>query len=605
MKLASSWKCLFFGCGRPTVGTVAVWPVKLAPDDQLFFACKSHDSELRRMFAPSSLHEEDVRFAVATLRQDAYRHYRDASVRNALEFFFLALGLAFQCRLHELALDVLLELLPSIRGLGWSFYAAQILTAHEWIISHGEGIVALWLPKIQQRMTSNRPTKASAKTRLTFMKEYVALYTDVPFLFRQNQRNVTELALGVRDELHASLNSSKAENLLYFSNATRLYALGLIGYDETYHDMIEKCVDPGRYLTNLTLMRSWKDMLVHGIVPLEELYESLEIAASSETINLWSLAEINVAVGVAERLSHRSVPHPEGLKHLLEANSLLAAAGVSTVVTPSIWLPQGFDIGAEICLYARHMTRDVLDEYALSYHLHTKNRQAFAPLPDARPRVSGRMIVAPPHCDHQSTSTYGSPNVPTIDVLFLSAAPRGFAALRSDQEFKAIQSAAERANLAKHGPAVRVEISLSTTKDDIFSKLLSTKPTIVHFSTHGTETGPTVEGAGGGADTVAAAGLVELVRKAQALECVVMNTCYAADYAHMLAAEVNYVIAMAEEVDDAIAIEFCKGFYEGLFLHAYDYYDSFDLGVARAGMSASIQVALFHDGGKRKVSRLL
>jgi hypothetical protein len=148
-------------------------------------------------------------------------------------------------------------------------------------------------------------------------------------------------------------------------------------------------------------------------------------------------------------------------------------------------------------------------------------------------------------------------------ILLLAANPKGTTPLRLDEEVREIDAGLQR---ARNRDQFVLEQKWAVRPRDIQRGMLDSKPSIVHFSGHGTgdeglvfedETGITKL-----VDGEALAGLFELF--ADQVECVVLNGCYSEVQAIAIARHVNYVIGMNKEIGDRAAIEFAVGFYDAL-----------------------------------------
>ena len=148
-------------------------------------------------------------------------------------------------------------------------------------------------------------------------------------------------------------------------------------------------------------------------------------------------------------------------------------------------------------------------------------------------------------------------------ILLLSANPKGTTQLRLDQEVREIDAGLQR---ARNRDQFVLEQKWAVRPRDIQRAMLDSKPSIVHFSEHGTgNEGLVFEDEIGGTKLVdgeALAGLFKLF--ANDVECVVLNGCYSEVQATAIARHVNYVIGMSKQIGDQAAIEFAVGFYDAL-----------------------------------------
>lgn len=181
------------------------------------------------------------------------------------------------------------------------------------------------------------------------------------------------------------------------------------------------------------------------------------------------------------------------------------------------------------------------------------------------------------------------------NILFLAANPKGTSPLRLDQEAREI---GEELRRSQQDDQFNLEQRWAVRPRDIQQAMLDVGPHIVHFSGHGqgkklvlppetpcrsgtTLNMPTDTSAKGSEPVfeeglvfedergqaklvsgVALAGLFELFTGE--VECVLLNGCYSAAQALVIAQHVPYVIGMSDVISDKAAIEFAVGFYKAL-----------------------------------------
>ncbi len=182
-----------------------------------------------------------------------------------------------------------------------------------------------------------------------------------------------------------------------------------------------------------------------------------------------------------------------------------------------------------------------------------------------------------------------------VRVLFLASNPEGTAALRLDQEVKAISEALRCSRLAQ-----RFELQQSWAVGDreLQDGLLRWQPEIVHLSGHGTHEGrlllekdPTVRDLGGVKPPAMASGedpqVQALARVFGAgrgrIRCVVLNACHSESAARAIAQQVGCVVGMSQSIADAAAIRFSWSFYNALG-YGLSVKAAFDMGTAQMGM---------------------
>jgi CHAT domain len=183
-----------------------------------------------------------------------------------------------------------------------------------------------------------------------------------------------------------------------------------------------------------------------------------------------------------------------------------------------------------------------------------------------------------------TTSKDTPPAIKTI--LVLAANPKGTNPLRLGEEVRSIQTGLERSQNRDH---YRIEQRWAVTATDIRRALLDCKPQIVHFSGHGVgvETpedpaqstrklsalpedqsqpeGLIFEDETGQPHLVSTEAIATLFSLfADEIECVLLNACYSATQADVIAEHISYVVGMKRAIGDRAAIEFAIGFYDGL-----------------------------------------
>lgn len=152
----------------------------------------------------------------------------------------------------------------------------------------------------------------------------------------------------------------------------------------------------------------------------------------------------------------------------------------------------------------------------------------------------------------------------SVRVLFLAANPRSTRRLALDEEMHAIQQ-----RLRESGAAERFELrsEWALRAEALPAAIMRHKPSIVHFSGHGTETGELLlVGSQSDQTTPVSPDTLQRLFKilGNGLFCVVLNACFSEAQANALAQIVPCAVGMSREVTDAGAIAFAAGFYEAL-----------------------------------------
>ncbi|MEH1873902.1 effector-associated domain EAD1-containing protein [Nostoc sp.] len=145
-------------------------------------------------------------------------------------------------------------------------------------------------------------------------------------------------------------------------------------------------------------------------------------------------------------------------------------------------------------------------------------------------------------------------------ILILAAIPHG---LRLDKEIREIESAIQRAT---NRDLFEIKIITAVRPQDIRRAIAEEQPQIVHFCGHGEKDGSLLlEDDGGNNKPVAPEGLASLFKlHADYVKCVLLNACYSEKPSVAISQYINYVIGMNNPIQDSAAIEFAKGFYDGL-----------------------------------------
>lgn len=148
-------------------------------------------------------------------------------------------------------------------------------------------------------------------------------------------------------------------------------------------------------------------------------------------------------------------------------------------------------------------------------------------------------------------------------ILLLSVNPKGTHQLRLDEEFREIQEAFKRST---YRDQFEIYMSLATRVSDLRRALLEYKPTIVHFSGHGSgNDGLVLENEFGQQQLVSSQALANLFEQCQKnVECVLLNACHSESQADGIYKSIDYVITMQKAIGDRAAIKFALGFYDAL-----------------------------------------
>lgn len=164
----------------------------------------------------------------------------------------------------------------------------------------------------------------------------------------------------------------------------------------------------------------------------------------------------------------------------------------------------------------------------------------------------------------------------TIKILFLSASP---GSVRPDRELRDIE---ERIRRATHRSSFEVASAWAVRPSDITEALLRHRPTIVHFSGHGSaKDGIYLEDDRGRPVPVSATTMCRLFEALRGtIRIVIFNACETRPIAEALRGVVDYAISMRRPVTDHAAIAFSSAFYSAL-AHGQSVRGAFDLALAQ------------------------
>lgn len=164
-------------------------------------------------------------------------------------------------------------------------------------------------------------------------------------------------------------------------------------------------------------------------------------------------------------------------------------------------------------------------------------------------------------------------------ILFLASNPGPQAKLQLEKEFVGIF------RVLQDSGAFTLVSEWAITARDLQKAIFKHKPSIIHFSSHGTdgkETGkpgiylqdaeayPHLVGA------EALGNLFRIIRSRVQVELVLLNACSTRPTMEAIRAHIPYVVGMEEKIEDASAIAFSAGFYSS-FAEVQDYCLAFEM----------------------------
>lgn len=150
-----------------------------------------------------------------------------------------------------------------------------------------------------------------------------------------------------------------------------------------------------------------------------------------------------------------------------------------------------------------------------------------------------------------------------IVVLFLAANPIDQQQLRLDEEARAI---AEMIRKAKHRDAVELRSCWAVRPMDVLQAINECKPTVVHFSGHGSTADEIVfQDDAGNAKLVTRDAIVQLMKASSGdIRLVFFNTCFSRNQAAAVVEHVEAAIGMKTAIGDVAARVFASQFYSAI-----------------------------------------
>ncbi|HEU5374027.1 MAG TPA: CHAT domain-containing protein [Ktedonobacteraceae bacterium] len=153
-------------------------------------------------------------------------------------------------------------------------------------------------------------------------------------------------------------------------------------------------------------------------------------------------------------------------------------------------------------------------------------------------------------------------------ILFLGVNPKDILkkqqySLRLDEEMREIDAALHRTT---YRDLFVIQQQWAVTVAGFQEHFLRHKPTIVHFSGHGSLSGAFfLEDSDGNKNPIPPSTLSQVFSLHQdAIRCVVLNACYSEKQAQAIAQHVDCVVGMAQAIGDKAAIAFARAFYQAL-----------------------------------------
>lgn len=147
-------------------------------------------------------------------------------------------------------------------------------------------------------------------------------------------------------------------------------------------------------------------------------------------------------------------------------------------------------------------------------------------------------------------------------ILAFASSPVNEALLQLEKEFKTIDV---QLKLGAQRDSYSVSRFSAVQFADMQRELRRLKPSIVHFSGHGSGPGGLCcEDKNGNAELISNDTLITLFSGIPSIECIILNACLSSSQAEVLSGRVQYVIGMGHGISDKAAISFSEGFYRAL-----------------------------------------
>ncbi|KAK4550277.1 hypothetical protein LTR36_003244 [Oleoguttula mirabilis] len=149
-------------------------------------------------------------------------------------------------------------------------------------------------------------------------------------------------------------------------------------------------------------------------------------------------------------------------------------------------------------------------------------------------------------------------------TLLVSADPHDQVALGLDEEHQRMASSHQASNFRD---ALRIIRLPNARIHELNPAIREHRPTIIHFSGHGSRGGICLVDENGGTqlvDTEALGNLLHQATRDLGLRAVVMNVCFSGHQAYHNARAVPYVVAMDGEISDKAAVDFSRALYREL-----------------------------------------
>lgn len=155
-------------------------------------------------------------------------------------------------------------------------------------------------------------------------------------------------------------------------------------------------------------------------------------------------------------------------------------------------------------------------------------------------------------------------NIPEkIIILFISSNPKDQNSLRLDEEAREIE---ENIKKSKNRDSIEFKTIWATRPLDILDSINEYKPTIIHFSGHGTVDGSLVfEDLNGNSKFVTKDAILQVISgESDTVKLVFFNNCFSYIQAKEIMKSIDFAIGMSDAIGDKAAIIFSSKFYSSI-----------------------------------------
>ena len=145
-----------------------------------------------------------------------------------------------------------------------------------------------------------------------------------------------------------------------------------------------------------------------------------------------------------------------------------------------------------------------------------------------------------------------------LKILYLSANP--ILNLRTDTEYNRLKKIVKSSDYRDY---IKLDGEVSTTIDDLISKLNKFKPHILHFSGHGEKNGEIFfsDDSGKISNPINGELFKKILDTTNKPKLIFLNACYSLEIANNIKNSIDFIIGMNNEINDDIASKFAERFY--------------------------------------------